>query len=157
MGTSWLLCRMSGSSSGVKCSPEVMDKYNQIKTKKPDPLRYVLFNISANGKEWQIGREAGTKNEAGEEQPGALIQGDISKTLDDVRALFVEDEPVAVVCEVEFEHVRLGIPKSELLFISWCPDTLGVKKKMLFASSKNALKKKFDGLKKEIEAKGLSD
>ena len=44
-----------------------------------------------------------------------------------------------------------GGERSKLLFIVWAPDSAPIKQKMLYASSKDALKKKFTGIADEIQ------
>uniref|UniRef100_A0A672HL20 Cofilin-2-like n=1 Tax=Salarias fasciatus TaxID=181472 RepID=A0A672HL20_SALFA len=45
----------------------------------------------------------------------------------------------------------------DLVFVMWSPDTCGVRDKMLYASSKDAIRKKFTGLKHNWEVKGRED
>lgn len=47
--------------------------------------------------------------------------------------------------------------KADLVFILWVPDEAPIKKKMLYASSKGALRKKLQGLKIEWQVNDLSD
>lgn len=47
--------------------------------------------------------------------------------------------------------------RTELVFVVWCPDTAPVKMKMLYAASKDALKKKLVGITHEIQATEYSE
>jgi len=47
--------------------------------------------------------------------------------------------------------------KEKLVLFSWCPDTAKVKKKMLYSSSFEALKKAFDGSVTCVQANDESD
>lgn len=47
--------------------------------------------------------------------------------------------------------------KQKLFLMSWCPDTAKVKKKMLYSSSFDALKKSLVGVQKYIQATDLSE
>jgi cofilin len=47
--------------------------------------------------------------------------------------------------------------REELVFIVWCPDTAPIQMKMLYAASKDALKKKLVGVGQEVQATELSE
>uniref|UniRef100_UPI003980710E hypothetical protein n=1 Tax=Salmonella sp. s55004 TaxID=3159675 RepID=UPI003980710E len=51
-----------------------------------------------------------------------------------------------------------GSERAKIIFIHWSPDTVGVKEKMLYASSKDALKAVLaDGIAVEVQANDISD
>ncbi|KAJ1914792.1 cofilin [Mycoemilia scoparia] len=52
----------------------------------------------------------------------------------------------------DFAYETPDGPRSKLVFVSWTPDTAKIKSKMMSASSKQALKSKFDGIHTEIQA-----
>lgn len=58
-----------------------------------------------------------------------------------------ENEPRFACVDFHFETSD-GRPQDKLLFIHWSPDTCGVKPKMKYASSKDALTKKLNGIHK---------
>lgn len=47
--------------------------------------------------------------------------------------------------------------KEDLVFIFWAPENAPLKSKMIYASSKDAIKKKFTGIKHEWQVNGLED
>ncbi|XP_016133648.1 cofilin-2-like [Sinocyclocheilus grahami] len=47
--------------------------------------------------------------------------------------------------------------KEDLVFIFWAPEGAPLKSKMIYASSKDAIKKKFTGIKHEWQVNGLDD
>lgn len=47
--------------------------------------------------------------------------------------------------------------KEDLVFIFWAPESSPLKSKMIYASSKDAIKKKFTGIKHEWQVNGLED
>jgi cofilin len=57
--------------------------------------------------------------------------------------------------DFEYEHQCQGTTetskKQKLLLMSWCPDTAKIKKKMLYSSSFDALKKCLVGVQKYIQ------
>jgi len=63
--------------------------------------------------------------------------------------------------DFEYEHQCQGTTESskkqKLFLMSWCPDTAKIKKKMLYSSSFDALKKSLVGVHKYIQATDLSE
>ncbi|KAJ0002910.1 hypothetical protein NQD34_008059 [Periophthalmus magnuspinnatus] len=47
--------------------------------------------------------------------------------------------------------------KEDLVFIFWAPECASLKSKMIYASSKDAIKRKFEGIKHEWQVNGLED
>ena len=67
-----------------------------------------------------------------------------------------ENEPRYAVVDFHFETDD-GRPQDKLLFIGWSPDTSGVKPKMTYASSKDAILKKLTGVHKALQITESSD
>ena len=59
-----------------------------------------------------------------------------------------------VVADLDY---NLEGPKTDMVFITWGPDTAPIKRKMLLASSQNALKGALVGCNKTIQACGYPD
>ena len=130
-------------SSGVAVADQVITKYNQIKLGKSDDgggkLRYVIFKIK-DKKEIVFDTE-----------------GDASKTFDDFKTALPEDEPRYALVDIDYKTDD-GRGQTKLTFVMWSPDDkAGVKPKMLYASSKDAIKKKCTGIMKELQANDMSD
>ena len=47
--------------------------------------------------------------------------------------------------------------KEELMIFLWAPELAPLKRKMIYASSKDTIKKKFQGIKHECQANGPED
>lgn len=58
---------------------------------------------------------------------------------------------------IALSFCRQASKKQKLFLMSWCPDTAKVKKKMLYSSSFDALKKSLVGVQKYIQATDLSE
>lgn len=72
-------------------------------------------------------------------------------TYDEFFAAEIDDECKYIA--YDFEYVaKDGGNRNKLLFIAWVPDTCKIKDKMLYASSKDALKKKLNGYHIEVQA-----
>merc|ERR1711988_735357 len=110
---------------------------NEIKMGKK--LRFVTFMIE-NKKEVVVEKE-----------------GDMEKTWEDFVAALPEDAPRYALVEVEYESDD-GRPQNKLTFVFWSPDEgQSVKDKMMYAGSKDSVKKKFTGIMKEIQANEKGD
>jgi len=63
--------------------------------------------------------------------------------------------------DFEYEHQHQGTTESslkqKLFLMSWCPDSAKIKKKMLYSSSFDAIKKALVGVHKYIQATDLSE
>merc|ERR1739841_180749 len=84
-------------------------------------------------------------------------EGDAGKSFDDFKAALPEDAPRYALVDVRYTTDD-GREQDKLTFVMWSPDDkCGVKDKMLYASSKDALKKKFTGIMKEVQANEMDD
>merc|ERR1712113_305739 len=84
-------------------------------------------------------------------------EGERDKTWDDFVKALPEAEPRYALVDVDYTSED-GRPQDKLTFVMWSPDDkCGVKDKMLYASSKDALKKKFTGIMKEVQANDKGD
>jgi len=131
-------------SSGVSVSEEVKLRFDEIKKKKTH--RYVVFFIKdekAIAVEKMGGREAS-----------------YDSFLTDIMACGPEDCRYGLF-DFEYMHQCEGTnektKKEKLLLMSWCPDTAKIKKKMLYSSSFDALKKCLVGVQKYIQATDESE
>mmetsp|Transcript_38654 Transcript_38654/g.124223 ORF Transcript_38654/g.124223 Transcript_38654/m.124223 type:complete len:137 (-) Transcript_38654:143-553(-) len=123
--------------SGVTVADECVEKYNQIKMKKD--LRFVTFKIQ-DKKQIVIDIE------------GAKDQG-----LEDFKGILPDDQPRYALIDLDYQTDD-GREQSKLCFVFWSPDDkTSVKDRMLYASSKDAIKKKLVGIMKELQANDMGD
>jgi len=126
-------------ASGVKVCEEVKSKYDDIKKKKI--YRYLVFFIK-DEKTISV-EKVGTRD------------ANYSEFLSDIMACGPEDCRYGLF-DFEYQHQCEGTneksKKEKLLLMSWCPDTAKIKKKMLYSSSFDALKKCLVGVQKYIQA-----
>ncbi|KAJ3270077.1 cofilin [Terramyces sp. JEL0728] len=76
-------------------------------------------------------------------------------TYDDFLALLPKDGCRYAV--YDFEYSTGDGPRNKLLFYTWSPDSAKIKQKMLYASSKDGLRKKLDGVYTEIQCTDPSE
>lgn len=124
------------SMSGVKVSDECKKKGEEIRSKHMH--RFVLFKI----------------DDAKTIVPEA--EGEASLTYEDFLAALPENEPRYCLVDVNYT-TKSGQDHKKLAFVNWCPDTCGVKQKMMYASSKDAIKKSIEGIAIEIQANDKGD
>eukprot|EP00914_Ancora_sagittata_P012335 GHVO01023741.1.p1 GENE.GHVO01023741.1~~GHVO01023741.1.p1 ORF type:complete len:150 (-),score=18.07 GHVO01023741.1:328-756(-) len=124
------------AQSGVTVVDEVLQEYLAIKMKHV--YSYIQLKISSDKK--------------------TIILDKVSESGD-------FDEFVGQLPEQEGRYAVFDFPckldngteRKFLMFFQWCPDAAPVRSKMLFASSKDALKKKLDGIYMEFQASELAD
>eukprot|EP01067_Filipodium_phascolosomae_P003615 Filipodium_phascolosomae@DN264_c0_g1_i1.p1 len=122
--------------TGVTVAEECMSTFHQIKMQHA--LRYVIYKI-AEQKEIQVDA-CGDKGAGYEDFLEALPSG----------------EPRYAVVDFDYETAD-GRPQEKLIFVAWSPDDSKVQLKMLYASSKDAIKKRLSGFAKELQATDKGD
>ncbi|KAK2843450.1 hypothetical protein Q7C36_011665 [Tachysurus vachellii] len=141
-------------ASGVTVNDDVIKVFNDMKVRKSSTSdevkkrkKAVLFCLSQDKKKIIV------------EEDKQILVGDIGETVDDPYACFVKLLPL--------NDCRYGLydatyetkesKKEDLVFIFWAPEGAPLKSKMIYASSKDAIKKKFTGIKHEWQVNGLDD
>lgn len=122
-------------SSGVAIQDKVVEVFQDFKLKKS--YRYILFKLSDDFTSIEVDKtsEKGTYEEFVKSLPKDACR----------YAVF------------DFEYSTNDGPRNKLLFYTWSPDTAKIKQKMIYASSKDGLKKKLDGVYTEIQCTDLSE
>ena len=136
-------------ASGVAVSDEVIKVFNDMKVRKastPEEVKKrkkaVLFCLSEDKK--TIIQEEGKE----------ILVGDVGETIDDPYLHFVKMLPDRdcryALYDATYETKESK--KEDLVFIFWAPECAPLKSKMIYASSKDAMKKKLPGIKHEVQA-----
>jgi len=136
------------SQSGVQVSPECITKFNELKLGKS--IKYIIYKLSDDYKEvvveeasengdWETFREklvnAKSKSKNGKETKG----------------------PRYAVYDFNYDLASGEGSRSKITFIAWSPDDAGIQAKMVYASSKDALKRALNGLATEFQANDHDD
>ena len=103
------------------------------------PSQYMIFKITADKKYIEI-EEKGAKGADFAEFTSKLPDGDCRYA----------------VLDVEIE-TKSGATTNKLIFVAWSDDNASIKPKMLYASSKDALKKALSGINEEYQATDRGD
>ncbi|KIJ62612.1 hypothetical protein HYDPIDRAFT_157413 [Hydnomerulius pinastri MD-312] len=115
-------------ASGVPVSPDVITQFKDLKGRK---LKYIIFNLNPTNTEIIVEKTSTVK--------------DYDEFLKDLP----EQECRWAVYDFEFE--KDGAPRNKIFFFSWSPDTAKMKPKMVFASSREGLRRTLDGVQLEIQ------
>lgn len=124
------------AASGVAVQDAVVAEFNNIKLKHS--YRYIQMKITKDFKEIEM--EKCVENSKYDEFVQQLPQNDCRYA----------------VYDFQFDVGDAG-QREQLIFIVWCPENSSVKTKMLYAASKDALRKKLVGINHEVQATEISD
>uniref|UniRef100_A0AC11EK96 Cofilin 2 n=1 Tax=Ovis aries TaxID=9940 RepID=A0AC11EK96_SHEEP len=153
-------------ASGVTVNDEVIKVFNDMKVRKSSTQeeikkrkKAVLFCLSDDKRQIIV------------EEAKQILVGDIGDTVEDPYTSFVKLLPLNdcryALYDATYETKESK--KEDLVFIFWCvktkekstfkmaPESAPLKSKMIYASSKDAIKKKFTGIKHEWQVNGLDD
>ncbi|XP_060571849.1 actophorin-like [Ruditapes philippinarum] len=129
-------------SSGVKIAEDVKEKYQLVKTGKKNP--YVIYKIADDLKNIVV-------DKLGEE----------GETFEDFRQHMLAAAESGQGRYAVYDLVKDDASKNktgDLVFIVWISDDkCGIKQKMLYSSSKDAIKKACVGFKKELQCNDESE
>eukprot|EP01135_Chromosphaera_perkinsii_P012215 Nk52_evm34s2612 gene=Nk52_evmTU34s2612 len=119
------------SSSGVAVHDDVVNRYEDTKIGKK--FKYLIFAMNDSLTEIIVHKTGST-----------------SETYDDFLKLLPQDDCRYAVFDVDF--MKDGGQRNKLTFFAWSPDTAPIKKKMIYAASKEAIRRKLQGLAAEVQA-----
>ncbi|ODQ76920.1 hypothetical protein BABINDRAFT_55433 [Babjeviella inositovora NRRL Y-12698] len=125
------------SRSGVSVADESLSTFNELKLGKK--LKYVIFSL--NDKKTEIVVE-----KTSDEQ-------DYEKFLEDLP----ENDCRYAVYDFEYEIGGGEGKRSKIVFFTWSPDTAPVRAKMVYASSKDALRRALNGVSTDIQGTDFSE
>lgn len=126
-------------SSGVIATDECISKYNELKLSRK--YRFILYRISDDAKTINI-----EKTVTPSEHQSAR------EAYECFRSGLPQDDCRYAVFDYEYEKAPGEGIRSKIVFVAWSPDVAKVKSKMLYASSKDALRKKLEGIATEVQA-----
>ncbi|TPX41006.1 hypothetical protein SeLEV6574_g06293 [Synchytrium endobioticum] len=124
-------------STGVRAADEALNFYQDLKLKKK--YAYIIYKMNDEATEIVVEK--------------AVESGDYDTFVSELP----KDACRYAVFDFAFETKDEGQGRNKLLFVFWSPDTAKVKSKMVYAASKDALRKKLDGIYVEIQGTDLSE
>ncbi|PWN18746.1 putative COF1-cofilin [Microstroma glucosiphilum] len=123
-------------SSGVAVSQECLEAFQSLKLGKK--LKFIIYTLSADNREIVVAKTSTSTN------------------YDDFLAELPAAECRYAIYDFEYEKGGDG-KRSKICFYTWSPDDSKIKSKMLFASSKDALRKALVGISAEIQGTDFSE
>lgn len=111
--------------------------FQNLKLKKA--YRYIIYKISDDNKSIAVEK--------------AVEKAEYNDFVRDLP----EDDCRYAVFDVEFQVSASEGQRNKICFFVWAPDTAKIKQKMIYAASKDALRKKLVGISTEIQATDLSE
>ncbi|XP_059811326.1 cofilin-2-like [Hypanus sabinus] len=132
-------------ASGVKVCDSVVNCFNQMKVRKvcskeESMKRKKVVLLKLNDSD-----EFVVLDEQNEILVGDVVEGTVKDPLNSFVSMLPKDRCCYALFDVSFETSESK--KEELVLIHWNPEGASIKEKMLYASSKDALMRKFGGIK----------
>jgi len=124
-------------ATGVKIDSEVINKFNEFKMKNSD--RYMFFKVSDDKKSIVLEKS-----------------GSIGETYSDFLSKLPANDCRYAVVNVEYDAGTDG-KRSKIVFVNWAPETAPIKNKMLYAGTKNDVKKCLVGISIEIQGTDMAE
>ncbi|KAH6847927.1 hypothetical protein B0I37DRAFT_376229 [Chaetomium sp. MPI-CAGE-AT-0009] len=137
------------SQSGATVNQECVTAYNDLKLNKK--YKYIIFKLSDDNKEIVVESTSEDGPEY-EDFRNKLIKAEVK-----TKTGAVSKGPRYAVYDIQYELASGEGIRNKITFIAWSPDDAGIKPKMVYASSKDALKRALTGLAHELQANDTDD
>jgi len=136
------------SQSGVLVSPECIAKFNELKLNKK--LKFIIYKLSDDYKEIVV-------EETSENGDWDVFREKLLSAQSKSKTGKVGKGPRYAIYDFEYELASGEGSRSKITFIAWSPDDAGIQPKMVYASSKDALKRALNGIATEFQANDDDD
>ncbi|EDR13119.1 actin depolymerizing factor [Laccaria bicolor S238N-H82] len=123
-------------SSGVGVNPECIEVFQALKLNKKH--KYIIYKLNATNTEIVVDKTSDAQD------------------YDTFTADLPETSPRWAVYDFAFEKEGAG-KRHKITFYSWSPDDAKIKEKMLYASSRDALRRALVGIAVEIQGSDFSE
>ncbi|KXX81235.1 Cofilin [Madurella mycetomatis] len=128
---------------------ECVTAYNELKLNKK--YKYVIFKLSDDNKEIVVDSTSEDGPEYEDFREKLINATSKSKTG------AVGKGPRYAVYDFEYQLSSGEGTRNKITFIAWSPDDAGIMAKMVYASSKEALKRALPGIATEVQANDADD
>jgi len=136
------------SQSGATVSQECISTYNDLKLSKK--FKYIIFKLSDDNKQIVV-------EEASQDKDWDNFREKLINATSKSRSGTVGKGPRYAVYDFEYSLASGEGTRNKLTFVAWSPDDAGVLAKMIYASSKEALKRSLTGIAIELQANDPDD
>ncbi|KAJ2797825.1 cofilin, partial [Coemansia helicoidea] len=130
-------------SSGIQVNEKCFETFKDLKESK---YKFVIYKINEASTEVVVDSTSADDATDADGKP-------IARKSDDYEE-FTSRLPAKAgrFAVYDFEYEVEGGKRNKILFFAWAPDTAGVRSKMLYASTKTALRTKLVGVATDIQA-----
>eukprot|EP00914_Ancora_sagittata_P010460 GHVO01020169.1.p1 GENE.GHVO01020169.1~~GHVO01020169.1.p1 ORF type:complete len:148 (+),score=20.83 GHVO01020169.1:95-538(+) len=128
-------------ASGVSVNPECVELFNDIKLRHN--YRYIVYALTDDLRQIRVLKTA-------------PVTGTYDEFVEDLKEAEDKRECRYGVFDAEYELAN-GEKRSKLVFFLWSPDSSKIKQKMVYTSSKDALRKALVGVGKDLQANDHGD
>lgn len=136
------------AQSGVSVAPECIKAFNELKLGKD--IKWIIYKISDDWKQIEVEE---TSNDG---DFGAFREKLLNAKSKDRRGNEGMGGRYAVF-DIEYDLESGEGKRSKITFISWCPDDAPQYPRMMYSSSKEAIKRSLNGLAADIQANDPDD
>ncbi|KAK4651378.1 cofilin [Podospora pseudocomata] len=137
------------ASNSATVNEECITAYNDLKLNKK--YKYVIFKLSDDNKEIVVDSTSESSPEYDDFRKKLINAKTKSKTG------AVGKGPRYAVYDFEYNLASGEGVRNKITFIAWSPDDAGIMAKMVYASSKEALKRALPGIATEVQANDADD
>ncbi|KAF1813128.1 actin depolymerizing protein [Eremomyces bilateralis CBS 781.70] len=135
------------AQSGVSVAPECISAFNELKLGKE--TKYIIYKISDDWKEIVVEETSKDKDFSVFREKLLNAKSKDKKGKEGIGGRYA-------VYDVEYQTEGEGI-RNKITFISWCPDDASQYPRMMYSSSKEAIKRSLNGIAADIQANDADD
>jgi len=136
------------SQSGVSISAECVEKFNELKLNKK--IKYIIYKLNDKFSEIVV-------EDASEDGDWETFRQKLINAQSKSKTGKVGKGPRYAVYDFNYNLASGEGSRSKITFIAWSPDDAGIQPKMVYASSKDALKRALNGIATEFQANDEDD
>lgn len=136
------------SQSGATVAQECITAYNDLKLNKKH--KYIIFKLSDDSKQIVV-------EDASSDQDWENFREKLVNATSKSKTGAVGKGPRYAVYDFEYNLATGEGTRNKITFIAWSPDDAGIHAKMIYASSKDALKRSLTGIATELQANDTDD
>jgi cofilin len=125
------------SNHRVAVSDEAVSAFNELKLRKTN--KFIIYKVNDDKTEIVV---AETSN---------------AKDYEDFVGQLPENDCRYAVYDFEYDTPSGEGKRSKLVFYTWSPDTAPIKSKMIYASSKDAIRRSLNGVSTEVQGTDFSE
>jgi cofilin len=136
------------SQSGATVAQECISTFNDLKLNKK--YKYIIFKLSDDNRQIVV-------EEASADSDWEAFREKLVNSTTKSKSGSVGKGPRYAVYDFEYQLASGEGARNKITFIAWSPDDAGVMAKMVYASSKDALKRALNGIATELQANDQDD